>query len=134
MAPAPHDQTPVDAINADSDRGLAVGGDRPAFTSTDTRGAATIRLGNAASRCSCGNDHAKHGTNAGADGSIDIKKGGRTVADRTSLSEQTTNLPPFQSWHAADGYFRTAHAYMLISRPAGTSTIFGVFQVTMKSP
>jgi hypothetical protein len=27
------------------------------------------------------------------------------------------------------GYLRTAQAYMLISMPTGTSTIFGVFQV-----
>ncbi len=59
------DQKPVDVINADSDRGLAAGCDRPAFTSADTHGAATIPLGNAASRCSSENDHAKHGTNAG---------------------------------------------------------------------
>jgi hypothetical protein len=33
---------------------------------------------------------------------------------------------------ASRAYFRTAQAYMLISRPTGTSTIFGVFQAIME--
>jgi hypothetical protein len=31
-------------------------------------------------------------------------------------------------------YLRAAHAYMLISMPTGTSTIFGVFQAILLSP
>ena len=31
----------------------------------------------------------------------------------------------------AAGYFRAAHAYMLISMPTGTSTIFGDFQAIL---
>jgi hypothetical protein len=31
-------------------------------------------------------------------------------------------------------YFRAAQAYMLISMPTGTSTIFGVFQAIEVSP
>jgi hypothetical protein len=31
----------------------------------------------------------------------------------------------------AAGYFRAAHAYMLISMPTGTSTIFGAFQAIL---
>jgi hypothetical protein len=31
-------------------------------------------------------------------------------------------------------YFRAAQAYMLISMPTGTSTIFGVFQVIREPP
>jgi hypothetical protein len=45
-----------------------------------------------------------------------------------------TNFHLFKSVHARGGYFRTAHAYMLISSPTGTSTIFGVFQAIMRSP
>jgi hypothetical protein len=32
---------------------------------------------------------------------------------------------------AAASYLRAAHAYMLISMPTGTSTIFGVFQAIL---
>jgi hypothetical protein len=31
----------------------------------------------------------------------------------------------------ATAYLRAAHAYMLISMPTGTSTIFGVFQAIL---
>jgi len=34
----------------------------------------------------------------------------------------------------AGGYLRAAQAYMLISMPTGTSTIFGAFQAIFRSP
>jgi hypothetical protein len=34
----------------------------------------------------------------------------------------------------ASAYLRAAQAYMLISMPTGTSTIFGVFQAILRSP
>jgi len=41
---------------------------------------------------------------------------------------------PQAAWRCNVSYFRAAHAYMLISIPTGTSTIFGAFQVIFISP
>jgi hypothetical protein len=39
--------------------------------------------------------------------------------------------PPYKREALAAAYLRAAHAYMLISMPTGTSTIFGVFQAIL---
>jgi len=39
--------------------------------------------------------------------------------------------PPRSKREVAAAYLRAAHAYMLISMPTGTSTIFGVFQAIL---
>ena len=39
--------------------------------------------------------------------------------------------PPKSKREVAVAYLRAAHAYMLISMPTGTSTIFGVFQAIL---
>jgi hypothetical protein len=44
-------------------------------------------------------------------------------------SRPEIHLKSNQSFAAA--YLRAAHAYMLISMPTGTSTIFGVFQAIL---
>jgi hypothetical protein len=44
----------------------------------------------------------------------------------------TPRGPPASKREAvATAYLRAAHAYMLISMPTGTSTIFGVFQAIL---
>jgi hypothetical protein len=104
--------------------------DRPAVI----HGAVTFPPGNAASRCSSENDHAKHETNAGQRMDQSTSKKRKDRCQRDELVGANDQLRPFQRWHAGDGYFHTAHAYMLISRSTGTWTIFGVFQIIMKSP
>jgi len=40
----------------------------------------------------------------------------------------SSDPPPSKCWSVASAYLRAAQAYMLISMPTDTSTIFGVFQ------
>jgi hypothetical protein len=47
-----------------------------------------------------------------------------------AVSRQEVHLKSKRKAVAA-AYLRTAHAYMLISMPTGTSTIFGVFQAIL---
>ncbi len=49
---------------------------------------------------------------------------GQTAAPATTRSRRL-----LESGRTLRGYLRAAQAYMLISMPTGTSTIFGVFQV-----
>ena len=43
----------------------------------------------------------------------------------------TPSNPPWQNEAVASAYLRAAQAYMLISMPTGTSTIFGAFQAIL---
>jgi hypothetical protein len=52
----------------------------------------------------------------------------KNIKNRTLPGPGSQLVPgPGRSWGAA--YLRAAQAYMLISMPTGTSTIFGTFQV-----
>ena len=49
-------------------------------------------------------------------------------APRAGALVTTGNPPPWEYGAGEFAYLRAAQAYMLISMPTGTSTIFGVFQ------
>jgi hypothetical protein len=67
-------------------------------------------------------------------------KARRIFVDRNLLNSSAARLPrldagiPIEPGRSLDAvYLRAAQAYMLISMPTGTSTIFGVFQVIQSS-
>src|SRR6202035_2054208 len=64
-------------------------------------------------------------------GAIKISEVATDVARSSPIgSVVTTGGPPPRKYGAvANAYLRAAQAYMLISMPTGSSTIFGVFQV-----
>jgi hypothetical protein len=53
------------------------------------------------------------------------------LADACHGSTQKLSIEP--GWSYGVVYLRAAQAYMLISMPTGTSTIFGAFQVILFS-
>lgn len=54
--------------------------------------------------------------------------------NRTPARPQTADCRRSQAERLDTVYLRAAQAYMLISMPTGTSTIFGVFQLIRVSP
>jgi hypothetical protein len=63
---------------------------------------------------------------------FDAKANGFAVdaqPNRTPARPQTADCRRSQTDRLDTAYLRAAQAYMLISMPTGTSTIFGVFQV-----
>jgi hypothetical protein len=62
-------------------------------------------------------------------------KGGRRIVYVPNRERVTPGGPPASKREdVACYYLRAAHAYMLISMPTGTSTIFGAFQAILASP
>src|SRR5262249_43140007 len=132
------DQEPVLAVGTDGDRGLGA----PEFGMIVSCGpadlASTVPLWNTAACCSPQDDDAKHdpspGTASGtASGTPGKHKGGLRFASVPPRKGRISPEGPPASTDeivAAD-YLRAAQAYMLISMPTGTSTIFGAFQAIM---
>jgi hypothetical protein len=61
---------------------------------------------------------------------LKVDTGTTTLPLPGAVSRQEVHLKSKREAVAA-AYLRTAHAYMLISMPTGTSTIFGVFQAIL---
>src|SRR5262249_16123088 len=128
------DQEPVFAVGTDGNRGLGA----PEFGMIVSRGpadqASTVPLWNTAARRRAQDDDAKHdpspGTVSGTPGKY--KGGLRLACVRAFEGRISPEGPPASTEEivAAD-YLRAAQAYMLISMPTGTSTIFGAFQAIM---
>ena len=58
-------------------------------------------------------------------------KGGRGVKVTPSQARHSRQSTLFEKDAFAAAYLRAAQAYMLISMPTGTSTIFGAFQAIL---
>src|SRR6266702_8273349 len=130
------DQEPVRTIGADGDRGLRA----PEFGAFGSRHQAhrttAIPLRNTATCCGAQDDDAKHDPSPG-ESELGGTKTGSQNATRWTPASNTAPLSdrvrPRRSTCVkrrtiGAGYLRAAHAYMLISMPTGTSTIFGAFQ------
>ena len=131
------DQEPVLAVGADRDRSLGalkfgmLGSRRPANRTS------AIPLRNTATGRGAQDDDAKHDPSPGEFQTIlmltkRFEGGHRRRARFRDRERVTPGGPPASKREAvAAAYLRAAHAYMLISMPTGTSTIFGVFQAIL---
>src|SRR4051812_40057451 len=119
------DQEPVFAVGADRNRCLGVL--RPAVACRMADRATAIPLWNAAACRGSQNDDAKHDSSPGRSKHFGGSR--RRCAPSlkgTARHGRSTSVGMLQL--IAGAYLRAAQAYMLISMPTGTSTIFGVFQ------
>ncbi len=133
------DQKPVRAVGADRDRGLGA----PQFGIFASRLPAhrtsAIPLRNAAAGRGAQDDDAKHDPSPGASRRLKIRNRATNAARWTPASDTIPQSGTCQARKStcvrceavAAAYLRVAHAYMLISMPTGTSTIFGAFQAIL---
>src|ERR1022692_1932878 len=128
------DQKPVVAVGADRNRGLSalksgIGSGHQANRTS------AIPLRNATTCRGAQDDDAKHDPSPGDSRTLIFKsfEGGRRHGHGPAIrnvSRLEVHLKSKREAVAA-AYLRAAHAYMLISMPTGTSTIFGVFQAIL---
>src|ERR1043166_3808862 len=119
-------QKPVLCVGADGDRCLGalksgLAPRRAAYRAT------AIPLWNAATGGGSQNEDAKHGSSPGC---LNATGGGHLLCPPSPTGDAAAQggPPPSKCESFAGRYLRAAQAYMLISMPTGTSTIFGVFQ------
>jgi hypothetical protein len=113
--------------------------------------ASTVPLWNTAARCGAQDDDAKHDPSPGKHALGKYALGKRALAKHSWQSAlgkhkgglQFAAVPELEGRISPEGppastdeivaadYLRAAQAYMLISMPTGTSTIFGAFQAIM---